>query len=161
MKKIINLMLMLVLLLLVNGCVAKQIDEKNENFSFLYKSNEIKLDENMQNILKINDDYIDYIESESCAFKGLDKKYIYEHFEIYTYPKDGEDFVLQIYLLDNMVKTQEGLTINDGYEKMIETYGNVYELNGNEYIYKRGNTALSFIVENDFIVQIAYSLEIN
>lgn len=99
-----------------------------------------------------------YSEIASCAFEGLDKTYKYENYEITTYPNGEKENILSIYLLDDTAQTKEGIKITDGYEQMIETYGENYQKEDNLYTYTKGNMNLKFIVENDVITSIEYSL---
>ena len=61
-----------------------------------------------------------YFESESCAFKGLDKQYDYGSYVIYTYPKDDVDYVLSVELKDDTVEAQGGLCIGSTKDDVIK-----------------------------------------
>lgn len=64
-----------------------------------------------------------------------------------------------VYLLNDMVKTEEDVKITDSYNKMIEKYSNNYVREENMYTYIQGKTALKFIIENNIITSIEYSLK--
>ena len=58
------------------------------------------------------------------------------------------------------ITTTEGVKISDDKSVMIEKYGENYEQTGNQYVYTSGNVQLAFIVENEFITSITYTLVI-
>ena len=95
-----------------------------------------------------------YFESESCAFKGLDKQYDYGSFVLYTYPIDGVDFVNSIELKDDLVKTAEGVSIGSGEDAVKTAYGEPAEA-GN-YQYTKGDSKLLFIVKDGKVASIQY-----
>lgn len=155
--KQVKILIISIIILIITGCVAKEIKE-SDSYSFNYNGINIAISDNMKEVLTNFSNYISYQETMSCAFEGLDKIYTYEHFEISTYPKNNLDYVLSIYLLDDTVSTNEGIKINDTYDKLVATYGKEYKNEGNEYKYIKNNVSLSFIIENNHIIQIAYSL---
>ena len=102
-----------------------------------------------------------YSEIQSCAFDGLDKTYTYDHYEITTYPAENEkENILSVYFLDETIATNEGVSIGDSYDKMIETYSEDFENHENSYTYRKGETLLNFIVENETITSIEYTLDV-
>lgn len=101
-----------------------------------------------------------YSEMQSCAFDGIDKTFTYRDYEIYTYPDQEEDKILSIYFLNQMISTTEGIRIGDTFEKMIKVYGEEYEQMNSQYSYHKGKTSLRFIVENNEISSIEYTLDI-
>mgnify|MGYP000604531448 FL=1 len=93
------------------------------------------------------------------GIEGLDRIYKYENYEITTYERDGKERIQSIYLLNDMAKTEEDVKITDSYNKMIEKYSDNYVREENMYTYIQGKTALKFIVENNIITSIEYSLK--
>ena len=98
-------------------------------------------------------------EIPSCAFDGVDKVYNYGDVEITVSSVDGKDTVYQILFLDETVETSEGVKKADDKSVMLEKYGDDYEVKvGNQYVYTKGNVQLAFILENDVITDISYTL---
>ena len=60
------------------------------------------------------------------GIEGLDRIYKYENYEITTYERGGKERIQSIYLLNDMVKTEEDVKITDSYNKMIEKYSDNY-----------------------------------
>jgi len=100
---------------------------------------------------------INYFESPSCAFDGIDKIYVYNGFELFTFPVDGEDFVLSVNLTDDSVTTNEGIYLGMALDKVIAAYGEDYTQLLGQYTYSSGGATLSFLIENDKIVVITYT----
>ena len=101
-------------------------------------------------------------EIQSCAFEGNDKVYTYSGVEIIVAEVDGVDTVYSVYFLDTETETAEGVKGADSKDAMINAYGEDYESTvENSYAYTRGDVILSFIVENDTITSIEYTLNIN
>ncbi len=101
-----------------------------------------------------------YSEVPSCAGQGTDKVYNYGSYEITAYQDGEEEKIYSVYFIDDQITTTEGVKISDDKSVMLEKYGESYEQTGNQYTYKSGNVLLAFIVENDFITSITYSLVI-
>jgi len=95
-------------------------------------------------------------EAPSCAFDGIDRIYYYSGFELYTYPVNGEDFVLSVNLTDDSVTTFEGIYLGMSYDNMLAAYGDDYAQSGEQYTYTRGDSTLSFLIDGDAIVVITY-----
>ena len=115
-----------------------------------------KFDENA-----ISEEY-DFYEIQSCAFEGNDKVYTYSGIEIDVAEVDGVDTVYYVYFLDTEVETEEGIKISDTLDDMLDAYGEDYENSvENSYVYTRGDVNLTFIVENDVITSIEYTLNVN
>ena len=112
----------------------------------------------------ISEEY-DYFEIQSCAFDGNDKVYTYSGVEIDVAEIDGVDRVYYVYFQDNEeveLETEEGIKISDTVDDMLEAYGDDYENPvENSYVYTKGDVNLTFIVENDVITSIEYTLIVN
>ena len=97
-----------------------------------------------------------YFESESCAFKGLDKQYDYGSFIIYTYPKDDVDYILQVELKDDTVEAEGGLCIGSAKADVEKALGAPTSQTNAAYTYERGKSQLMFVMENDAVTSIQY-----
>lgn len=125
-------------------------------FVFLTGSGEqVALNENMEEVLSRLGDAQTYFESASCAFEGLDKQYGYSGFEITTRPEDTGDYVNSILLTDDSAATPEGVYIGCTPEQVTAAYGAGEETPGGVR-YTRGDTTLSFILEDGKVVSIEY-----
>lgn len=103
---------------------------------------------------------VTYSEVPSCAGQGTDKVYNYGSYEITAYQDGDQEKIYSVYFIDDKITTTEGVKISDDSSVMFEKYGDNYEQTGNQYTYTSGNVELSFIVENDFIRSITYTMVI-
>ena len=101
-------------------------------------------------------------EIPSCAFDGTDKVYTYPNVEITVAKINEKDTVYSVYFINDLAETAEGVKISDSKNTMLEKYGDKYEeVLENKYTYTKNNVELSFIVENDTITGIDYTLKTN
>ncbi|MCL1904424.1 MAG: hypothetical protein FWF94_08415 [Oscillospiraceae bacterium] len=95
---------------------------------------------------------------ESCAFHGLDFMYFYPGVQFNTFsPADGEpDYILTIIFRDDTVSTPEGAFIGMAQEEVEEIYGTPTESNDVRIQYIKDGMSLSFIFDNDELIDITY-----
>lgn len=134
---------------------------KNEaSYVFIYDGMELSVNEEIESVIAKLGEPVAYYEAASCAFEGLDKIYTYSSFQLDTYPLDGVDMLASIYFKDDLVQTQEGISLYMTKDDMIAAYGEATTVNGNEYIYEKGNGRLRFILKEDEIISIEYQTKI-
>jgi hypothetical protein len=95
-------------------------------------------------------------EAPSCAFEGLDKVYRYDGFEIQTGMLNGVDYVTGVIILDENVKTPEGLSIGMSLEEMVEIYGDDYAEDFGQYVYEDEDVRLIMIIDEGEVLTISY-----
>ena len=127
-----------------------------EMYAFKANETEISLGDNLLN-LELPEASNVY-EAESCAFDGIEKTYTYENYEITTCVKENSEDIISIYLTSDQVSTNEGIKIGDSIDTMKQAYGEDFELADFSYTYKKGNSTLTFIADNDVITSIEYRL---
>ncbi len=165
-KNIRNSIIIILIIAIIIVCI-HIISNRNAENDEVNNIQEYVFCNNNNNKIKIDDEFSrekygqekEYSEIISCAYEGLDRIYKYENYEITTYERDGKERIQSIYLLNDMVKTEEDVKITDSYNKMIEKYSDNYVREENMYTYIQGKTALKFIIENNIITSIEYSLK--
>lgn len=126
-------------------------------FSLIYKDVEI-IPGNSFNNEKVMEK-VSESEVVSCAFSGTEKVYTYPEVEITVSEVNGKDVITSVYFINEAMETKEGIKVTSTKNEMISAYGENYENTlENLYIYKRGNVSVSFLVENDVITSIEYTL---
>lgn len=161
MKKICIMLLCLVMFL--SACVSEPVDnnppaktESKYTFKVVSSDNfEIKIDQNMADVLAAIGEPLSYFEAASCAFEGLDKTYTYAGFVITTRPDGDKDYVNSVFLTDDSVMTPEGLFIGSSAQDVIGACG---ETNKTDTLisYTDGNTSLNFILKDGNVISIEY-----
>lgn len=161
-KRSIGVLILIAILFLTcacdNGEEKENKDDNNNKIqeAFVLKYDNITFELGGEFTTSKYGEELDYSETKSCAFEGLDKTYMYEHYEIATYPDGNKDRISSIYFLDPDITTTEGVAIADSKDKMLEVYGKNYKEDDGEYTYTKGKTQLIFLVQDDSIVSIEY-----
>ena len=127
-----------------------------ESYGFTYKGITIHVNDSMEGVIEALGEPVNYFEAASCAFEGLDKTYTYTSFELTSYPQQDGDHLADIYFKDDTIQTEEGISLYMSKEDMEKAYGTDYSVDGNSYIYERGEGQLVFIIEENEIVSIEY-----
>ena len=165
MKKLIAILMAAAMLLVVAGCGTdtpadtqggSQSQEKS--FSFTYKGTEITFKAPAEPIVAALGEPHKYSESPSCAFEGLDKSYDYGSFYLETYPENGKDFVYGWWFVDDLVATEEGISIGSAQADVEKAYGAENYNGTNAFVIKKGVGALTIILENGVVNSIQYTL---
>ena len=173
MKKIIIIMAaMLVLTGCGNAGASKQDNETSagnatnektedtkvtsEGYSFEIDGVTIPMNVDAAPIVEKLGEPVEYFEAASCAFQGLDKIFYYNGFELGTYPNGDKDYVSYVNLLDDSVATDKGVYLGSTLEEVTSAYGNEYTVEGASYVYRLGETKLTFILEEDEVTSITY-----
>ena len=138
--------------------VSNQGEQKGEKdtFSFIYEGITLTPGEIFEQ--SALGEYSEFSEVPSCAFDGNDRVYNYDVFEVTAYIDGEQERIYSIYFIDPNLPTTEGLCLGDTVDDMKSIYGEDYEMNGNSYDYKGGNTMLSIITQNDVVMSIEYRL---
>ncbi len=161
MKKIIVLCLIVSLLTtLLVGC---KKEEKNEETAdaYAFSAGDVSVAVNAEAapILQALGAWLDYAESPSCAFEGMDKIYTYQGFELETYCLDGTDYIASIRLLDDSVKTTEGIAIGSTKEAVTDVYGSPDEQTDTAFTYQSGDMKLQFLFRDGSVSDIQYLMK--
>lgn len=102
---------------------------------------------------------LNYFESESCAFKGLDKVYTYASFELCTYPVDGVDYVLSVRFTNDTVSTAEGISIGSTLDSLNSAYSASVAVGDTGFTLTGGDSSLAFILDGSTgaVTSVKYS----
>lgn len=117
----------------------------------------ITTDTDMSGVLAQLGEPVSYFESQSCAFKGLDKVYTYDHYRIETYPDGEKDVISSVVFLDDIAETTEGISIGMTKEEMESVYGTDHEEKKGMTVYTKDGKYLAFLLKDDVIQSIEYN----
>ena len=171
-----KLMILMAAVLLLTGCGntgAKGNEDKNpadnsadqaaeepgaaaEGFSFENNGVTIPMNVDAAPVVEALGEPVEYFEAASCAFQGLDKIYYYNGFELGTYPNGDKDYVSYVNLLDDSVATEKDIYLGSTLDEVTAAYGEDYTSEGSSYVYRLGETKLTFIIEDDAVTSITY-----
>ena len=153
MKRFISFALALMMLFFFVGC-----DKEEVNYSF--KSGEVgfSVHHDADAVIEKLGDPIDLVETPSCGGgEEPDREYTYAGFKFNTVNENGVNKIVKIVLTDDSVSTPEGITIGDGREAVIETYGeNFTENSSGTLTYTDGAVKLMFGITNGCVSAIHY-----
>ena len=153
MKRFISLALACLMLVCFVGC-----DKEEVNYSF--KSGEVgfSVHHDADAVIEKLGDPIDLVETPSCGGgEEPDREYTYAGFKFNTVNENGVNKIVKIVLTDDSVSTPEGITIGDGREAVIETYGEDFAENASGTLtYTDGATKLMFGISNGCVSAIHY-----
>ena len=150
MKKLLSIVLA-VSLMALTAC-GGSADSSTAGSKYVFKSGDTVIAANAkaEPIIAALGEPKNYHESESCAFKGLDKEYTYPGFVITTYPKDGVDYIYTVVLTDDTVSIPEGISIGsnetDVKAKLGDPTGHV---GGAGYQYQDGDCEMLVVFDED------------
>ena len=153
MKRFISFALALMMLVFFVGC-----DKEEVNYSF--KSGEVgfSVNHDADAVIEKLGDPIDLVETPSCGGgEEPDREYTYAGFKFNTVNENGLNKIVKIVLTDDSVSTPEGISIGDGREAVIETYGeNFTENSSGTLTYTDGAVKLMFGITNGCVSAIHY-----
>ena len=92
----------------------------------------------------------------SCAIEGTDNVYNFDTVEITAFHDGTQEIIYSIAIFDPNVCTDEGLYLGDDTARVIELYGEDYTENGTAMVYTKGNTELTIILQNGFVVDMEF-----
>ena len=153
MKRFISLALACLMLICFVGC-----DKEEVNYSF--KSGEVgfSVHHDADAVIEKLGDPIDLVETPSCGGgEEPDREYTYAGFKFNTVNENGLNKIVKIVLTDDSVSTPEGISIGDGREAVIETYGENFTENASGTLtYTDGAVKLMFGITNGCVSAIHY-----
>lgn len=130
---------------------------KAKGFVFKYKGVSVTMNGAAKKLIKKAGKPKKKVVKKSCAYKGKDRTYTYDDFQLKTYSKSnkGKEYVSEIRFRTSEVSTKEGIKIGSSLKSMMKKYGKATPKYG-VYTYKKGKGKLQFIVENDQVTAIRY-----
>ena len=156
MKRFISLALACLMIVFFVGC-----DKEEVNYNF--KSGEVgfSVNHDADAVIEKLGDPIDLVETPSCGGgEEPDREYTYAGFKFNTVNENGLNKIVKIVLTDDSVSTPEGISIGDGREAVIETYGENFTENASGTLtYTDGAVKLMFGITNGCVSAIHYVQE--
>lgn len=165
MKKIIAMLLAVAICVCFAACQNTQNPDTpdtkepvQDSFTFTYKGTKIALHAPAEQVIAALGEPLEYSESTSCAFDGLDKSYKYGSFYLETYPIGEKDYVYGWWFVDDLVETDEGICIGSTKAEVDAAYGAENFNGSNAYTVKKGSGVLTIILEKDVVSSVQYAI---
>ena len=127
-------------------------------FEFTFRGTVISLNQNMAEVLDSLGEPTGVRQTPSCAFEGYDRIFGFGAINVHTYPIGDEDFVQIISIRDDSVTTPGGIRLGDTWVRVVGVYGDDYTQDFNIFTFTRGDTTLSFYVDDGVVLEITYAL---
>ena len=127
-------------------------------FAFDFGNTTINLNQNISEIIPRVGEPLGIHQTPSCAFEGYDRIFRFPGIQLHTFPQGDNDFIQIISLWDDSITTQEGVYIGASWSDVLATYGTNFYQEMNMKTFTRGNTTLSFYVQNNQVIEITYAL---
>ena len=127
-------------------------------FDFTFRGTVISLNQNMAEVLDTLGEPTGVRQTPSCAFDGYDRIFGFGAVNVHTYPVGDEDFVQVISIRDDSVTTPGGIRLGDSWERVLGVYGDEYTQDFSIFTFTRGDTMLSFYVDDGVVLEITYAL---
>lgn len=97
-------------------------------------------------------------ESASCGgIPGTDRNYLFSGFRVYTTPAEKGDVICKIELVDDSVKTPEGIAVGVDCSAVLEAMGDATSATDNSLIYEGKSMKLTFILRDGAVTNIQYA----
>lgn len=102
-----------------------------------------------------------YMEAASCYYEGLDKVFTYEGYEVTTYPAKDGDYIQDINISADNIKTPEGIGVGSTLAQVEAAYGTDYRVSGKMYRYDVDDSKyMYFFLMNDVVKYYGYATEV-
>ncbi len=156
-----NLILFLIISLLFMVACSDNDGINKQDLTFIHSGKSFLLDSDVLPLLEsIGSDY-EYLQAPSCVYEGNDKSFLYDDFEIYTYPLNGKDLIDEIIVLTPHYETNRGIKVGSSIDDVKKAYGNDYIDQGGLITFSQNpkdptSPVIYFYFENDMVASIHY-----
>ena len=161
MKFLKQLIVFIIVIILLVIFIPRNNKANNKNtkeitsYYLTYNNVDIKLNNTFNNYLSVLDNYNDSRESDS-RYPG--RLYYYDNFQIETYYDGNVERIKSILFTGDNIYTNEGIGLGDSEDYITKTYNQPTIYKNNVYQYELNDTRLTFIVANEKIISIEYSI---
>ena len=160
-RKLFCFLLAMIMMLAVVACGENTPpdtdEEKDAVYVLEYQAKTLKIDDEAASILASFGTPQFYQELSTCGKGDLDKLYQFGSVRIRTYQVDGCDYFSVIEIMDDLLKTKEGVTIGDTQKSVEQAYGEADEKTATAWIYHAKGMDLEFhFNESNAVKSIVY-----
>lgn len=169
MKKILSVLLIFAILTL-SACTAQETPASDglseADIALCYGGSEYAINQAADGIIAALGDGYEFDQSDSCAYEGFDKYYVYTlddgEVVLFTIPLlDGADTICQIETSSPSFSTPKGITIGSSLDDVIAAYGSDYVEDSSNYYFFVGEASFTdsphiyFTIENNAVTYMS------
>lgn len=144
--------------LAVTGCAGKT---KEATFGFTNGSVTLVPGEKFNPDAEGVGETVAYMEAASCYYDGLDKVFTYNGYEVTTYPAQDGDYIQDINISSDTIKTAEGVGVGSTLSQLEAAYGKEYTVSGKMYRFYEDDTKyMYFFLSDDVVKYYGYGIEV-
>ena len=151
----IIVIIVLVIFIPRNAFKPKEKRVEITQYYLTYNNVDIKLNTDFNNYMATLGAYNDYRSNDGDVPGNI---YYFDQFQVETYYLDNVERIKSILFTSEDIYTNEGLGLGDSEKYITQTYNQPTMYRNNVYYYELNNTSLSFIVDNNKIISIEYTI---
>lgn len=128
-------------------------------YTFTYNGYQFGVDMSVDTVLEQLGEPKDKEELNSCAFGGKNVRYYYNSIQITTTDDQGYERIYSVYLEDDLVATEKGISVNSTADQVKAAYGEPSEASSETcLVYLKDGMYLKFNLSGDKVSSINYTL---
>lgn len=128
-------------------------------YTFTYNGYQFGVDMSIDTVVENLGEPKDKMEMESCAFGGKNVVYYYNSIQINTTDDQGYERIYTIYLEDDLVATEKGISVGSTADQVKAAYGDPSEASSEScLVYSKDGMYLKFNLKADKVSSITYTL---
>ena len=131
-------------------------DSGKIEFYITYKGTKIELEKKADSVLAALGEANNTTSLGDCGGFGLQTRYTYDNFVLYTVKNDSGETIDQITLSNDLIETPKGICIGDSSEDVISAYGTPAVKNDSKIEYESGSLILKFGLESGEVKSINF-----
>lgn len=133
-----------------------------EDTVFTYNGVSVELNGDAQAAIDALGEPVSTSSQATChGTEGDDKTYVYDGFSVNTYPKDGQDRVLEVVVTSSDIPTAKGVKVGDSLDAVKAAYGDGYRQVAAYYAYETNDgKSIQFAVVDNLVTEIDYYYDV-
>ena len=126
--------------------------------NFTVGENNVKITPNLEAkpVIEALGEPLEYIESPSCGFEGMDKTYKYNGFVIDTVTLSGTEFIYVVQITNDLVTTPEGVYVGMSADDIKAIYKDKFSIVNNNVMVEFTNGIMTCFIKNGVCTNITY-----
>ncbi|MCL2056891.1 MAG: hypothetical protein FWH02_06710 [Oscillospiraceae bacterium] len=152
--KTINLLLLISALVFSCACGASVSGFSGDDLRLNIGGKFYTLEMDIEDIIAEFGTGFEYAEAQSCDYDGLDKTFIYDTAQFFTYPSGENDLVSEVYSDSPDARTSRGLGVGASRDDVLAAYGSDCRDTSYQIIYTAEEGALYFDMDGDEVAAL-------